>query len=332
MHSKWLRVLPVILTFGGVTTASAITNQSITPTTVLNYPGATSTQARGINDPGEIVGTFVCAAACTNPLTAEVSTAGTHGFLLQNGMYTRLDVPGGSQTIARGISSPGTVVGQYSASGVTHAFTYSILDGTFTYPIDVPTALFDNLGTPKHTLGVGINPQGELVGCYHEDGLVMTTMHGWLRGLDGEFHELVTPPHSPGDTTSHDPDTMNNGISATGEIVGIYFSSGVSYIADESGIVTLFTADGKFTHAYGVNARGDVVGFYGTNQAGTGNGVPTSPSGFLRTRQGGLRGFLVARASTTQIWGINDMGAIVGQYTDSTGTHGFVYRVSERRP
>ena len=328
MRSRWLRFLSVVLIVGGVTTASAITNQSITPTMVLNYPGATSTQARGINNPGEIVGTFVCAAACTNPLTGQVSTAGTHGFLLQNGVYTQLDVPGASGTTPRGISSNGTVVGQYSVAGVTHAFTYSILDGTFTYPIDVPTALFDNLGTPKHTLGVGINPQGELVGCYHEDNIAMTTMHGWLRGLDGEFRELVTP-HASSDTTSHDPDTMNNGISATGEIVGIYFRSGVSYIADQGGVVTTFTVGNHLTHAYGVNARGDVVGFYFTTFGGT---MPVDPSGFLRTREGNYRGYVVQGASTTQIWGINDMGNIVGQYTDGTGTHGFVFRVTERKP
>jgi len=323
---RGLGFVPLVLLFG-VTTTSAVTNQSIAPALVLNYPGATSTQARGINNPGEVVGTYVCAARCTNPLTGEDSTAGTHGFLFQNGVYSRLDVPGASQTIPRGISSNGTVVGQYTASGVVHAFTYQ--EGSFTNPIDVPAALFDNLGAPKHTLGVGINPQGELVGCFHEDNLTMTTMHGWLKGLDGEFHELVTP-HSPGDTTSHDPDTMNNGISATGQIVGIYFSSGVSYIADQAGVITTFTVDDFYsTHAYGVNARGDVVGFYGTNQAGA---PPVSPRGFLRTRQGDYRGYVVGGANSTQIWGINDMGAIVGQYTDAAGTHGFVYRFTERKP
>lgn len=328
MRALCAQSLAVVLLFGGVTAASAITNQPIVPAMVLDYPGATSTQARGINNSGEVVGTFGCASACTNPLTGEVSAAGTHGFLLQNGIYTRLDVSGASVTIPRGISSTGTVIGQYTAAGVIHAFTYQ--DGSFTFPIDVPVELFDNLGTTKHTLGVGINPQGELVGCFHEDNLTMTTMHGWVRGLDGEFHTLVTP-HSPGDTTSRDPDTMNNAISATGEIVGIYSSSGVSYIADEAGIVTLFTADDQFTYAYGVNARGDVVGFYGTNQSGT-VGSPVSPSGFLRTRDGNYRGYAVVGARATQIWGTNDMGAIVGQYTDASGTHGFVYQVTERRP
>ena len=115
---RTLRFLPVVLLVGGGTTLSAVTIQPIVPAQVLDYPGATSTQARGINNPGDVVGTFVCAAPCTNPLTGELSTAGTHGFLLQNGVYSRIDVPGASATIPRGISANGTVVGQYTAAGV----------------------------------------------------------------------------------------------------------------------------------------------------------------------------------------------------------------------
>jgi probable HAF family extracellular repeat protein len=231
-------------------------------------------------------------------------------------------------TVPRGISSDGTIVGQYTAAGLTHAFTYR--DGSFTNPIDVPASMFDNLGSPKVTLGVGISPQGDLVGCFHEDGITMTTMHGWLL-RNGEFIKLITPQF-PGDTSHTDPDTMNNGISPNGEIVGFYLSRGVSYIADEDGIATTFTVDGNlFTLAQGVNARGDIVGVYGTNQADT-LGFPAAPSGFLRTREGNYRGFVVRGASNTQPFGINSAGDIVGQYTDGTGTHGLVFRVTQRRP
>ena len=153
-------------------------------------------------------------------------------------------------------------------------------------------------------------------------------MHGWLL-RNGEFIELVTS-HAPGDTSSHDPDTMNNGISPTGEIVGYYLSSGVSYIADQSGIVSTFTVDGNlFTLASAVNARGDVVGGYGTNQAGT-VGTPVSPRGFLRTRDGEFLSLSVQGASSTQVLGINAIGDIVGLYTDATGAHGFVQRLNRK--
>jgi uncharacterized membrane protein len=289
----------------------------------IKYPGATSTQARGINTPGEVVGTYVCASSCVNPENGELSAAGMHGFLRQAGVFTRIDVPGASVTIPRGIANQGIIVGQYTLAGVTHGFTYA--DGDWTYPIDVPVALFDNLGSPRHTLAIGISPQGDLVGCFHEDGLTMTTMHGWLR-RNGEFIKLATP-HGPGDTTSYDPDTMNNGVSPTGAVVGFYFTSGVSYIADEAGVVTTFTVDGnRFTLAWGINARGDVVGSYGTNLAETG-GMPLNPRGFIRSRKGEFLGLSVQGASNTQVFGINEVGDVVGQYTDTTGTHGFVYRV-----
>ena len=306
----------------GASSAQAITVEAFVPTTI-KYPGATSTQARGINTPGEVVGTYACTSSCVNPVNGEVSVAGTHGFLLQAGAFTRIDVPGASVTIPRGIGNQGIIVGQYTTAGVTHGFTYA--DGVWTYPIDVPAAFFDNLGSPRHTLAVGISPQGDLVGCFHEDGLTMTTMHGWLR-RNGEFIKLVTP-HGPGDSTSTDPDTMNNGIAPTGRIVGFYFSSGVSYIADEAGVLTTFTVEGNlFTLAWGINARGDVVGSYGTNLADT-VGVPVSPRGFIRTGDGDFLGVAVQGASNTQVFGINDVGVVVGQYTDGTGTHGFVHRV-----
>ena len=325
-HAAFVALSAVIVVIVGVTSAEAGPVETFVPISI-NYPGATSTQARGINTPGEVVGTYVCASACVNPVSGEVSSAGTHGFLLQQGLFTRIDVPGASVTIPRGIGNQGIVVGQYTAAGVTHGFTYA--DGVWTYPIDVPAALFDNLGSPRHTLAVGISPQGDLVGCFHEGGLVMTTMHGWLL-RNGEFIKLATP-HAPGDTTSHDPDTMNNGVSATGKLVGFYFSSGVSYIADDTGLFTTFTVDGNlFTLAWGINARGDVVGTYGTNLANT-IGQPLSPRGFIRSRDGEFLGLSVQGASNTHVFGINDVGEIVGQYTDATGTHGFVHRVSRRK-
>jgi hypothetical protein len=137
-----------------------------------------------------------------------------------------------------------------------------------------------------------------------------------------------------------DPDTMNNGISPTGEIVGFYLSSGVSYIADQNGVVTTFTfpdgqnGNGLFTLAWDVNARGDIVGVHGNNQAYAigmcmSNCSAIPPSGFLRTSGGDYLDLKVQGAGATQVFGINSLRQIVGQYTDSAGTHAFVYRLRE---
>ena len=324
IRSTAAAVLAAVVALAGGPATQAATTEVFVPTT-LDYPGATSTQARGINNPGDIVGSFVCAAACVNPLTGEVTPAGAHGFFLSDGIYTRLDVPGASLTLARGISEQGIVVGQYTTAGVQHAFLYS--EGTYIYPIDVPAELFDNPSSPRrHTLGVGISPQGDLVGCFHEGTASMTTMHGWL-WRNGRFTALMTP-HYAGDTTSRDPDTMNNAISATGDIVGFYFSSGISYVANSDGIVNTFTYDGGFfTLAWDINGRGDIVGVRGDNPAET-LGFALNPRGFLRTRHGEYRTLEVQGASATQVFGINALREIVGQYTAAGRTHGFVYRLS----
>ena len=303
---------------------AAATTETFVPTTI-QYPASTSTAARGINNSGDIVGTYTCPVACINPVTGETSTPGTHGFLLQDGVYTRIDVPGGTNTNARGISEQGTIIGHYRSAGVTHGFAYS--EGNYVYPIDVPAELFDNPGSPaRHTLPIRMSPQGDIVGCNHEANLTMTTMHGWL-WRNGRFTVLATP-HYPGDTTSRDPDTVNNGITSTGEIVGFYLSSGVSYVADERGIRFTFTVEGdRFTLAWDVNARGDIVGVVGENRANT-VGVAVNARGFLRDRRGEYRILEVQSASNTQVFGINTRREIVGQYTDATGTHGFVYRVT----
>lgn len=319
---RFSAVLCATVLFASVARASQIPTETFVPAKI-NYPGSTSTAARGINNNGDIVGTYSCAVACVNPLTEETSAAGTHGFLLRDGVFTRIDVRGGTATVARGISEQGVIVGHYNVGSVTHGFAY--LNGIYVNPIDVPADDFDHpSSTLRNTLPVRISPQGDMVGCFHEDSQTMTTMHGWLLH-NGSFTVLKTDQAA----NSHDPDTMNNGIAPTGEIVGFYLSSGVSYMADENGIVTTFTVpDNLFTLAWDVNAKGDVVGVYGSNQSGT-VGAAVNPSGFLRTKDGDYLGLRVQGASITQIFGINSLRCIVGQFTNSTGTYGFVYRLKE---
>jgi uncharacterized membrane protein len=309
---------------GGV--ARAATTETFVPTTI-DYPGSTSTTARGINNSGNVVGTYLCAAACINPLTGEISAAGTHGFLFQDGIYTRIDVPadGRTQTVARGIGVQGIIVGHYTAAGVQHGFAYFL--GRYIYPIDAPAEIFDNPDFPvRHTLPVRISPRGDIVGCIHEDNIAMTTMHGFL--LRRGRWTVLSTPHFAGDTTSRDPDTMNNGGAEAGNIVGFYSTAGVSYITNRNNaIATTFTFEGDlFTLAWDVNAKGEIVGVRGDNAANT-VGVPVNARGFLRTRDGHYRTLEVQGASNTQVFGINDRRSIVGVYTDVTGTHGFVHRL-----
>jgi probable HAF family extracellular repeat protein len=64
----------------------------------------------GINDAGQIVGLY-------NP------GGYLHGFVLSDGTYTALDVPGAVETIAYGVNDVGQIVGRYTdAAGTVHGF------------------------------------------------------------------------------------------------------------------------------------------------------------------------------------------------------------------
>ena len=60
--------------------------------TAIDFPGATSTQAWGINPGGDIIGFYVSADKAT------------HGFLKSRGEYSSIDFPGAGYTEANGIS------------------------------------------------------------------------------------------------------------------------------------------------------------------------------------------------------------------------------------
>jgi len=88
--------------------------------------GAVDTFGVGINDAGQIVGFYVDA------------DKRNHGFLLVDGVYTSLDVPGATETGTSGLNAYGQIVGCYSDGGLSHGFLLS--DGVYN-TIDVPGAI-----------------------------------------------------------------------------------------------------------------------------------------------------------------------------------------------
>ena len=80
----------------------------------IAYPGATMTQAFGVNDAGEVVGTFT-----TGPSNAPV----THGFTWLAGKFASVDIGGASATTINGVNDEGDLVGFYTdAKGNTDGF------------------------------------------------------------------------------------------------------------------------------------------------------------------------------------------------------------------
>jgi probable HAF family extracellular repeat protein len=121
--------------------------------TQIDVPGASFTNAIGINDAGQIVGFF------------GDSTGRDHGFFETGGSFTQIDVPGAGLTEAFGINNAGQIVGFFSGSTDSGGFLDT--GGSFTQ-IDVPGAF----GTDPS----GINNAGQIVGSFFDS----TGGHGFL--------------------------------------------------------------------------------------------------------------------------------------------------------
>jgi uncharacterized membrane protein len=87
--------------------------------TLFDLPGALpiAQDNGGINARGDIVGVYCDAAPC------DLTSPGTHGFLLGRGELTTIDFPGAVATGAFGINSSGDITGNFvDAGGVNHGY------------------------------------------------------------------------------------------------------------------------------------------------------------------------------------------------------------------
>jgi uncharacterized membrane protein len=153
-------------------------------------------QARGINDRGEIVGNFLDNEGLIR------------GYLLVNGMVTRIDFPGAVPRTLEdaggvppiGINDLGQIVGEFQdARKLIHGYLRN--NGVFTQ-IDVPCA-------PSNSI-TGINDLGQFVGSFGVTGAA--EQFGYL--FDGRIFIQIGVP----DATI----TVPFGINDLGRIVGIF--------------------------------------------------------------------------------------------------------------
>jgi hypothetical protein len=120
--------------------------------TSIDYPGATSTMASGVNNSSQIVGSWTD------------SIGHGHGFLLGGSCpnFCSFDFPGGMNTSAGGTNDAGQIAGSYyDSSGALHGFLYygtSFKSSANFHSISYPGAGF--------TVANGINGDGTIAGYY----------------------------------------------------------------------------------------------------------------------------------------------------------------------
>ena len=260
----------------------------------IDCPDSFGTEARGINDRGDIVG--ICEDA-----------SGAHGFRLRRGVFTLIDHPDGvGPTAAFATNNRGDVVGRIDMGGnpdghgALHG--YLLRRGRFT-TIDPPDSGL--------TSARGIDDAGRIVGFYlgGDDGGV----HGFLLDVHG-YRNLDFPGAA---------DTEAFGISVT-RIVGGYTDPDtfIHGFVLRKGVYTSIDVPGAVgTRAFGVNVQGDIVGGWSTDP----DCSDCFNHAFLLTRRGVLQELEFPGALETVANGINALGQVVGSYVAEDGLlHGFL--------
>jgi probable HAF family extracellular repeat protein len=269
----------------GTNTAYVYTYAANAGFTAFSVPGSTSTYAYGINNNGQIVGSYSNDSNCF-----------PCGFLYQNTTSTTITYPGAAWTNASDINDSGEVVGYYNdALGATHGFTE--VNGTFT-SIDYPGALTTFVG--------GLNNLGDVVGTYADSN---DNSHGFLYSnglftsidvpsaentvvwgindddvLGGSYCDAPCQAGSPGFVYSNGTFTAVNypgatgtsvlGIDKTEDLTGEYGNSRQSgsfvFWNQLHQFVGFNIGDPNSSVAHSINGSGEIVGFFKRGSVGYG--------------------------------------------------------------
>jgi hypothetical protein len=167
--------------------------------TPIQYPGAMFTIAEGINDSGQIVGTYGGSGI-------------TYGFIYSGGVFTSLSPPGSIFSDARGINNAGIVVGAYNTC------IHPACEFGYLYTIGGSYSSFDSPTGEIAVDAAGINDLGQIVGNYIDPSTFIG--HGFV-DIGGTFTPLNYPGITPGDAGT------NYGINNSGQIVGYLSRSSI---------------------------------------------------------------------------------------------------------
>lgn len=303
----------------------------------VDVPEAAGTIATGINAHRAIVGIYYDSAG------------NSHGFLLKNGSYSTVDVPGSIvgvsgllQTEANGINAAGDIVGDivgdyYAPPGApgapactaqTPAFSPQCRRGFLLH-----NGQFSDVLVPGKfgSIPNAISPDGTIYSCDHNDDYFQS-MVGFARS-GSDNYSYITLNAGGGELKNPKQQvlgSMNNGATPDGSIIiGLYVdppnSSGQyrGYIVHDGKFHPYNVPGSTATQIWGINPAADFVGLYDDT-----NG---NEHGFLQ-RWGEDAPLTIDvpsgppfNATLTDAFAINHREEIVGLYIDTAGTyHGYV--------
>lgn len=281
--------------------------------TLDNQTDPTFNQLLGINNSGTIAG-YYGVGTLTNP-NKGYTLAPPYG----QANYTNENFPASAQTQVIGInnSASPTTVG-FWADALNNNFGFVKQGTNFTSVSDPNTpaggVLFNQL--------LGVNNQNVAVGVYMDGN---GALQAYSYNIAAATFAAITLPGSFGAV-----DTTATGINNAGDISGFYVDGNdVTHgFLDIGGIFTSFDnpfGAGVSTSFLGLNNNGEVVGSYvdatGTTDGLTYNYLTNTWSTVNDPLASPNAAFLV---TGTTINGVNDLGQLVGFYSDGTNVDGFL--------
>jgi hypothetical protein len=295
-----------VLTSNNVAQASPAPAVALLPNVSSHYSFSTLgdpadpafNQLLGINDFGAIAGYF-----------GSGSPAATHpnkGFTVapyNAKLFTNENFVGSQQTQVTAVNDWGNTVGFYATpSGANYGFLDE--DG-------VMSSVSDPLTSSKPPVDqlLGLNDNGQAAGFYN-DAKNNSHAYTWDR-----VTRVFTPINPPGATSA-----TATAINDHGSVAGFYTNANgniVSFIKQGQHWVTVAVPGSATTEIFGLNDEGVAVGMY--------VGQHKQTYGFI------YAGDVIKTISdpdgvgSTVVNGVNNLGQVVGFYTDSKGnTDGFV--------
>ena len=198
--------------------------------TTFDVPGAISTELHGINDVGQIVGSY---RTSTDSIL--------HGFLY-DGMFTTIDVPPlvpglpAVDTVLSGINNNGQIVGTYFEANFSNPHAFELDNRGFTV-----------LDLPNHGYGGAnnINDSGQIVGYFYD---------GSARGFLGDTHGAMTAITIPGLGM-----TQARAINNLGQIV-LVGDTYDGFLYANGGFSAIHFPGARNTYLDGINDAGQIVG------------------------------------------------------------------------
>ena len=282
---RWMHVCGAILTLLFSLAAQSKAQSNFVS---FDYPGATHTDATGVNPSGTIVGRY---------LNADGSQ---HGFLLADGKFSPIDYPAAIFTDVTAINPRGEIVGSF-VDAAQHGHGFVLSGGNFT-AFDFPNSTF--------TDGFGIGVNGDIIGIYGDSS---GTVHGFLL-RKGTFTAIDVPGAS-GSLPA---------MIAAGRIIGGYFlnnhTHGFQLYKGQFTTVDCAGSTGSpgFQFLSGLDPIGRIVGGYGTPDGLTHGSLIIN---------GNCITIDIPPGTNTYANAIDAEGDIVGRYTGSDGViHGFLLR------